>query len=382
MQGNGGDKAEHGVTDKRVLDLSVEVAIRLALMAAVALWCFQIFRPFVLPLIWAIILTVALAKPFAGLTRLLGGRRGLAAGVFSLTAIVLTGLVTFQVVDSVVHTSVDLGQKLEAETIQVPPPIESVRDWPLVGDRIYDTWNLAATNMSAAVERFTPQIRAFGGFALAKLRGLLGDTLHTIIALAMAGFMFAYSEGSVKGARRLLRRLGGERGAEMVPLIGATIRSVALGVLGIAVCQAALGGLGMFLVHVPGWGIWTVLILLLAVMQLPPLLILAPVIFWAFSAIDNTVVVIIFTVWSLFVSVSDTFLKPIFLGRGLDVPMPVILIGAIGGLILYGFLGLFVGAVVLAIGYELFMAWMQAGDEGENALAVEAVQSPEVPEAG
>ena len=273
----------------------------------------------------------------------------------------------------------EVGQQLEAETLRVPPARESVRDWPLVGDRIYEAWNLAATNLDAAVARFTPQIRAVGRWLLEIIRGLLGSLVTTILALIIAAFMLAYAEGGVKLSRSTLRRLGGEQGAGMVTTIGATIRSVTLGVLGIALVQASMGGLGMALVHVPAWGLWTLLILFFAVLQLPPLIVLGPIILWAFSAIDNVAIVLVFTAWSLLVSVSDTLLKPLFLGRGLSIPMPVILIGAIGGLIMYGLIGLFVGAVVLAVGYELFRAWMQEGGEmmstaGAPAAPTEAAE--------
>jgi predicted PurR-regulated permease PerM len=359
---------------KEVLDLSIEIAIRLAVVALLAVWCFQIFRPFLLPMIWGMIIAVALAKPFGQLVGLVGGRRGIAAAIFTLAAIVLIVLPTFRIADSVVRSSVDLAQQMEAETLQVPPARESVRDWPLIGNSLYDSWNLAATNLDAAVARFTPQLRTAGGWVIAKIRGLLGAILHTIIALIIAGFMLTYSQAGERAARGVMGRIGGERGEGIVQITGATIRSVALGVLGVALIQAAMGGIAMFLVHVPGWGVWTILILILAVMQLPPILVLGPVIFWVFSAVDSTMIAIVFTVWSLFVSVSDTFLKPLFLGRGLSIPMPVILIGAIGGLILYGIIGLFVGAVVLAIGYELFQAWMVegAGAESGEGAGVEA----------
>ncbi len=363
---------------KEVLDLSIEIAIRLAVVGLLAVWCFQIFRPFLLPMIWGIIIAVALAKPFGRLVKLTGGRRGIAAAVFTLAAIVLIVLPTFRIADSVVRSSVSVAQQIEGETLRVPPARESVRDWPLVGDRVYDAWNLAATNLDAAVARFTPQLRAAGGWLLVKIRGLLGAILQTIIALIIAGFMLTYSEAGERAARGVMGRLGGERGEGIVSITQATIRSVALGVLGVALVQAAMGGIGMFLVHVPAWGIWTILILILAVMQLPPILVLGPVIFWVFSAVDSTAIAIVFTVWSLFVSVSDTFLKPLFLGRGLSIPMPVILIGAIGGLILYGIIGLFVGAVVLAIGYELFQAWMleAAGGEGSEEAPADAAPEP------
>ena len=361
---------------KEILNISIEVAIRLSVLAMLTVWCFLIFRPFVLPVVWAIILAVVLAKPFGRFVALLRGRRGLAAGIFSLAAIALIVVPAFLVVDSVVRSSVDLGSQMEAETLQFPPPAASVRDWPLVGDRVYDAWDLAATNLDEAMNRFQPQIRAVGGWVVEKMRGLLRTMVYTILALIIAGFVLAYSDQSVQAARAVLSRLAGERGAGMLTMMAATIRSVALGVLGIALVQATLGGVGMFLVDVPAWGLWTLLILILAVLQLPPLVVLGPVILWAFSASDNLAITLVFTVWSLFVSVSDTLLKPLFLGRGLTIPMPVILVGAIGGLILDGLIGLFVGAVVLAIGYELFQTWVRAAPPNGAAPTVE-VPPPE-----
>jgi predicted PurR-regulated permease PerM len=269
-----------------------------------------------------------------------------------------------------------LADDMEADELVIPPPQESVRDWPVVGDRIYDAWNMASTNLSAAVARFTPQLKVAGAWVLAKMSGILGAIIHALVALIVAGFMLTYAEGGREAATRILGRIGGPRGAGMVATTAATIRSVALGVLGVALTQSALGGIGMFLVDVPGWGVWTVLILILAVMQLPPILVLGPVAFWAFSAIDSTAIAIVFLIWSLIVSISDTFLKPMFLGRGLSIPMPVILLGAIGGLILYGIIGLFIGAVALSIGYELYGAWME-GDSNDESEGGATPTSPE-----
>jgi predicted PurR-regulated permease PerM len=136
-----------------------------------------------------------------------------------------------------------------------------------------------------------------------------------------------------------------------------------MGVLGIAFIQAFAGGLGMVIIGIPGAGLWALFILVLAIAQLPPLLVLLPAIIYVFSTNDNTTAAVIFTVWSLIVSFSDTFLKPMLLGRGVNVPMLVILLGAIGGMISAGIVGLFVGAVVLALGYTLFQDWLNVDEE-------------------
>jgi predicted PurR-regulated permease PerM len=146
-------------------------------------------------------------------------------------------------------------------------------------------------------------------------------------------------------------------------------------VVGIAVIQAALCAVGLFALGIPGAPIWTALILLLAVAQLPTILVVAPIVLYAFNHYETTPAVI-FTVWMVVAGVSDTFLKPLLMGRGVDIPMPVILMGAIGGLIAAGVIGLFAGAVVLAISYKLFNSWMAQAPIEEGADSSAAAAGP------
>jgi predicted PurR-regulated permease PerM len=137
---------------------------------------------------------------------------------------------------------------------------------------------------------------------------------------------------------------------------------VTIGVLGIAFIQAVAGGAGMMLAGVPAAGVWALLILIVAIAQLPPLVVLLPVILYVFSHNDSTLVAVIFAIWSVLVSFADAALKPMLLGRGVDAPMPVILLGAIGGMLYSGIIGLFLGAVILALGYRMFMVWLTSGE--------------------
>jgi predicted PurR-regulated permease PerM len=162
----------------------------------------------------------------------------------------------------------------------------------------------------------------------------------------------------------------GERGNVLVDLAVATIRSVAKGVLGVAIIQAVLAGIGLAVIGVPAPGIWAGLVLILAIIQLPPLIVLAPIAVWVFSVADP-VPATIFAVYAFIVSISDSFLKPMFLGRGMEIPMLVILLGAIGGAMALGIIGLFIGAILLALGYEILMAWMGT-DELNNPKQAQA----------
>ena len=143
-----------------------------------------------------------------------------------------------------------------------------------------------------------------------------------------------------------------------------TISSVVQGVLGIAVIQSTASGIVLLIFGIPAAGLWALLVLLLAIVQLPPLLVLLPISIYGFSILDTTAAVILL-ILSIIISGADTFLKPVFMGRGVDVPMLVILLGAIGGMIAFGILGLFVGAVILALAYKVFYALINKDEVGD-----------------
>ena len=193
--------------------------------------------------------------------------------------------------------------------------------------------------------------------------------LQFIISIIIAGVLLTKSGTSEKAAKSIFTTLIGKQGENFVTLPVVTIRSVVQGVLGVAVIQSLLGGIGIWAIGIPAVGLWALIILFLAILQLPPLLILGPLAIYGFSIADTTPAVI-FLVWSIIVSISDSFLKPMLLGRGVDVPMLVILLGAIGGMMLSGILGLFIGAVVLALSYKIMGALLvdNAFVEDENNL--------------
>jgi predicted PurR-regulated permease PerM len=254
----------------------------------------------------------------------------------------------------------------EDGTVKIEPPNDSVRDWPLIGDRVHTAWTRASTNLSGFVNANRELLAGYGRALASTAAGVAGGILQFSVATIIAGIFLANAEACNSGLRQISRRLSGEKGDEMIDLSVSTIRSVALGVLGIAFIQAVLGGVGMVVVGVPGAGLWALAILVLAIAQLPPLLIMGPAAIWVFS-VESTTVSVIFLVYALIVSISDTMLKPLLLGRGVEAPMLVILLGAIGGMIYAGIVGLFLGAVVLALGYKLMLAWLDQAATTDSA---------------
>ena len=350
----------------------VDTAIRLSLLFVLAILCFNILKPFLLPVVWGVILAVALSPLFNRLVRMMGGRRKLAAMTFCLLGLALLLVPSYFFFSSLIEGSIHVVDRIHAGTIEIPAPADSVKEWPIIGDPIYKEWLAASQNTEGAFTRFKPQIMSvvsgIGGIAT----GLGRDLLLLVIATLLASVFLATSDSGIRAFQRIFTRLIGERGPEMVRLTADTIRNVAKGVVGVALIQTALCGIGLLMAGVPAAGLWILLVLILAVIQLPPTLIMLPIIVYQFGHMD-TVPAVIFTIWSLVAAASDNFLKPLLLGRGMETPMLVILLGALGGMIWAGIIGLFIGAVILSIGYELLLAWLGTPDPmaGEEEPAAE-----------
>ena len=341
----------------------IEIAIRLALIFLIITLCFQIIKPFMIPVLWGIIIAVAIFPLYNKLTLQLSGRNTLAATLYTLFALSLLIGPTLIISESLVDTSSHIAQSFKEGNLVIPPPNKSVSEWPLVGEKIYDFWSQASSNIEATLKQYFPEIKKIGETVFSAIAGIGGSVLQFIFSIIISGVFLANAQGSHATTVKITSRLTAkDQGLHFTDLATATIRSVTLGVLGVAVIQATLGGIGMYIMDIPGWGLWTLIILVLAVAQMPVLIVLLPVIIYVFS-VTATIPAVIFTIWSLLVGLSDNLLKPLLLGRGMETPTLVILLGAIGGMILFGILGLFVGAIILALGYELFMAWL----DRENA---------------
>ncbi|MCP4232546.1 MAG: AI-2E family transporter [Aestuariibacter sp.] len=342
---------------------TIEAAIRLGLLLLLATWCLDIVRPFILPVIWGVIIAVSVYPMFTWLKAALGGSNKLASVLYTLIALALLMTPTIMISNSMIDTASVVSEKYKAGALAVPPPADSVKEWPLIGESVHSTWSLASSNLEKALTQYGPQLKNVGETLLSAVAGIGGAILQFVLSIIISGILVANATGATEVARKVFSRLTNTaQGLEYTELSKATIRSVVQGVLGVAIIQAVLSALGMMVMDVPAWGLWSLVILVLAIAQLPPILVLGFVIAYVFSVAETTPAVI-FTIYCLIVSASDGFLKPLFLGRGMSTPMLVILLGAIGGMMLSGIIGLFVGAIVLALSYELFMKWLNDEEE-------------------
>ena len=349
----------------------VEALIRFALIFALIAFCYHFIHPFLNLMLWSLVLAVTLYPLQRKLEGSLG-KSGRAATLIVLVAIAVLATPVYFLAVSITDSAEHAIVVVKSGALHVPPPNASVAAWPLVGERLYALWLEASTDLTGLAQKFAPQFKDVSLALLGKFAGFSLGLLTFLASLILAGIFMAYGAGGKRSAEEISSRLvGASRGPHVTELCTATIRAVAQGVIGIAFIQAVLIGVAFVIKGVPGAGLLVLAVLLLGIMQIPATLITIPVIIYVFATEGATVATIVFAVYVFVAGLADNVLKPLLLGRGVEVPMPVILIGALGGMVTNGIIGLFIGPVVLAVGYELFWTWVR----GE---AVEVV--PPVPE--
>jgi predicted PurR-regulated permease PerM len=317
----------------------------------------MIIRPFFAIIVWGIVLAVALYPIFSTLANLLGGRRKLAAVIITIICLlVVLGPATWLALD-LVDVLRAIYERLDAGSLTIPPPDARVRTWPLVGEDLFAFWQLASSNMKAALTTLAPHLKSFGTNLLGAAGSAGSGIIEFLLAVVLAGFLLAPGPSLVAAASGLSRRLVSARGEEFVQLAGATIRNVSQGVIGVSLIQTLLAGIGLMVAHVPGASLIAIIVLILGIVQIGPSLIIIPVIIWGWFSMETTSA-LLFTAYMVPVNLIDNLLKPIIMGRGLRTPMLVILIGVLGGTVSSGIIGLFIGPIVLAVAWDLLVTWI------------------------
>jgi len=339
------------------LNRALEITVRIGVVLLLAAMCFQIVRPFLVPVVWGIIIAVAVYPAYRKLESVLNGRSRLAAVYVSLLLFVLLLIPILMLADTLVDTVRVLAEKLETDTLEVPLPPASVATWPIIGEPLDTFWRAASANLAQALKPLTPQLRDFGSWLLTGAAQAGLGILHFLAAIIISGVLLAYTQIGAWTVRTIGLQLAGDQGTDYIDVAAETVRSVARGILGVSLIQSILAGLGFLFAGIPGAGLWAFIALFLSIIQIGIIPVTLPMVIYVFATSD-TVTAIIFLVWAVFVSTIDNVLKPILLGRGVKVPMLVIFVGSIGGFIAFGIIGLFTGAVVLALGYKLFLAWL------------------------
>ena len=364
--------------DSQAQSRLLDVLIRAGLVLALVMLCYQIFSPFVVLMVWALVLAITLYPAHQALTRRLGGRKGWAATLIALLGITVIVVPTAVLISSVGDSVQQFIDDVQQNTLEIPPPDARVAGWPLVGEKIFSVWERAHADLPALVTSLQPKIGDLAKTALAMVAAIGGDILKFVAAFIIAAIVMYFGEAGDRASRKIFARIvAPERADEFTVLSVATIRAVAQGVIGIALIQAILVGMFLLLAGIPLAGVLAVVVLVLGIAQIPALIITLPAIAYIWmSGGYGTFEAVVYSVLLFVAGMADNVLKPLMLGRGVDAPMPVILLGAIGGMAAAGIVGLFVGATLLALGYQIFMSWVaanpakrpKAGDSSETAV--------------
>lgn len=351
--------------DNIFLHRSLEATIRIGLLLIITVWCFKIIEPFIIPIIWGIIIAIAACPLYSRLRAALGDRHKLAATVFSFIFLIIMIVPIVMLTDTLIEGLKILALKIRDDSLSIPPPPDNLHNLMIIGEPLARFWLLASENIENALHQLTPMLKTIGSWLLSAATGGGLAILHFVVAIIIAGILLANSSDGNRTARAITRRLINEKGDDIADLAEATIRSVANGILGVALIQSLLAGLGFMVAGVPAAGLWALLCLILSIAQIGIAPIIIPVIIYLFYTAD-TFTAVAFLIWCVPITLIDNILKPILLGRGVKTPMAVIFIGAIGGLLSSGVIGLFIGAVTLALGYDLFFLWLNADSSSEN----------------
>ena len=346
---------ESKTTSGKVFD----IVIRLTALALLLYWSFKILQPFIGIMLWAVIFAVALYPVFTAFSKRM--KKAWAATLISLIVLAVIVAPAVWLMISTAGDVVALKQKVSEQGVTINPPPPQVKDIPVIGRKLDQAWTQASVNFAGFAQEHKDAIKNTVLRLFALISSGFKGILLLIGAIIVSGVLMYYGRQAGNFARSFFIRLAGKGGENMASIAEVTIRNVTRGILGVAVIQSLLAGIGMVIGGVPLAGLWTLLCLILAIVQVPILPVAIGVIIYLWSSDTSTVMAVILTIWMLVVGLLDNVLKPILLGKGAPVPMLVVFLGAIGGFIVTGFTGLFTGAIILSLAYKIFEEWMNSG---------------------
>jgi len=352
------NNTEDEIIVEKIQRVALDTIIKIGILLAIMVWCFEIMSPFLHPIIWGVIIAAAAYESFLRLSKKMGHRPILAAILTTLIFLAVTIVPVVLLTESMATGAEVLADDAKRGTLKIPPPPESVAGWPLIGEKLHGIWHKASVDITVVLKQFAPQLKDMGSWLLSAAAGAGYGLLQFALSILIAGLLLANADTALLAINALATRVAGRDGIKFVEIAAKTVRGVTRGVLGVAVIQGILAGLGFLVVGIPGAGLWAFVAMVLAVIQIGILPVTLPAIIYVFATAEP-LTAILFLIWSIVISTIDNVLKPLLMGKGAAVPIPIIFIGAIGGFIATGILGLFTGAIILSIGYTLYKTWVE-----------------------
>lgn len=344
-------------SDEGTMRRTAETAVRLGLLFLLLYWCYGILKPFIDILVWAAIFSVALHPFYLWLLKVSGRRKGLSIAALLVITIIILAIPGLLFAQSLFDGIDYLRTQYESTGRIIPWQPETVKEWPVVGEFLYEKLSWITSHLGDTLRQYSPQIQKVAVGLVSSAASVGVAFLKFLFSIAVAGFILLNADSAISIARAVSLKIIGAKGEEYALMAVNTVRTVLKGVLGIAFIQSFMFGIGMIVTGVPAAGLWFVISLILGIVQVGIFPVSIPVIIYVVVT-KSTAIAIPFLIWSLLVSVVDNILRPVLLGRGAGVPMIVVFAGAIGGLLQSGLAGLFTGTVIFAVGYRMFMIWI------------------------
>ena len=337
--------------------------LQLLAIGALIVCTFWIVRPFLVASAWAATIAIATWPLLLRTQAWLGGRRSFAVVVMTMAMLLVLLVPFYLLITTIVQNAGLIAEWSRAlASLSLPPPPDWVASVPVIGPRVAPGWqNLAAETPDQIAARLEPYAQMLALWFVGQVGNLGLLLLQFLLTIIVVAILYSSGETAARGIERFARRLAGQAGESAVRLAAQAVRAVALGVVVTALVQSGLVGLGLAIAGVPFVGILVGLSFILAVAQIGAMPVLIPATIWVYR-MQGAGWGTAFLVWALGCGMLDNFLRPVLIRRGADLPLLLIFAGVIGGLIAFGIIGLFIGPVVLAVGYTLLGEWVSQGD--------------------
>jgi predicted PurR-regulated permease PerM len=341
--------------------MSAERIMMWMLLGGVALGCVVVLYPFLSALLWAAILAYTTWPLYRQIRNRLGlGRAGAAAVMVLITAVVVV-LPLALAAPSGAGDVAQIEHAIEQALASGPPGAPAwLGGVPIIGPTVARLWDSWAQDLSQAVGFFRPYFGIAAQFALQFLLGIANGVLLFLLALFVAFFAYASGEQLARRLTLIVHRIAGARAERLITVTGATVRGVVYGILGTAVVQGALTALGLWIMGVPRPAMFGLAAGALAVLPVGPPLVWIPASLWLMASGHTITGLLLIAYGLVIVGGADTLIRPYFIARGAQLPFLLTMLGVLGGALAFGLLGVFLGPVLLGVGYALVNEWAES----------------------
>ncbi|AJG12445.1 AI-2E family transporter [Pseudomonas plecoglossicida] len=331
------------------------VQILLLALLGAGLW---VMAPFISALLWGAILAFSSWPLMRLLTRALGGRETLAASLLTTAWILIVALplvwLGFNLADHIRDATAFVR---DVQVDGLPDAPAWLGGIPLVGERLVSWWQSLDQQGAALLASVKPHLGQVGNWLLARSAQIGSGVLELTLSLVFVFFFYRDGPRLSAFVLRLLHRLMGDRAEYYLELVAGTVQRVVNGVIGTAAAQGVLALIGFLIAGVPGAIVLGLVTFMLSLIPMGPPLAWIPATGWLVWKGEYGMAVFLGAWGTFIISGVDNVLKPYLISRGGNLPLVIVLLGVFGGLIAFGFIGLFIGPTLLAVGYSLLLDW-------------------------